>query len=666
VNAGQTRFFCRCGRLLTVDAGSRDVTCPTCRERNVVPHLGGAAPPREPAVDAARDLAPAPAPAGSATAVLGPRATQRVGPFELVALLGQGGMGSVWRARDPRRGRDVALKLLHPALQARPDFLSRFQREARAAASLRHANIVEVLDSGIDGPAPWIAMELVEGDDFLAAAQRGLLRIDNIVPVALQAARGLMAAAEVGITHRDVKPGNLLLTRDGVVKVADFGLAKAVDSTSRVTVTGEILGTPHYMAPEQGRGDRVDHRADLYALGATLYHVLGGAPPHEAESPVAVIMKHLREEPLPLRTRSPSVPPGLERVIHRLLQKEPEQRYQSHAALIDDLERLAAGREPVGGADPPMRRVQHGGTTYVMPHEQTTEFVLEPAGALRRLLAFAVDLVAIELLLHLLLIAGRTLLGVAAPDNSFFRRFVQPAPEGGDDLRTLLLAGGAIAAALVYFLAADARGGRTVGRKWLSLRLCGRDGGDLGLARAAWRTLLIAPGLLLIAPTLTRCVASLFRLLGGDDSLAARAPMAAGLAWLLVLELLGRMSAFGRPLQDGLSGATVYVAQRSRTPASWAQPTSAAASPGRAARWSIVPGGGLVSVGHPLAGLAFFAATMGALFTGAPAPIGIGLWIVAGAIARSIARRRQSEAAARPAPTAAIPPPPPTLRRQES
>jgi len=665
VNGGQTRFFCRCGRLLTVDAGSRDVTCPTCKERSAVPHLGAAAPPER---DAARDFAPPQQqPAGTATAVLGPRATHRVGPFELVALLGQGGMGSVWRARDPRHGRDVALKLLHPALQSRPDFLSRFQREARAAASLRHPNIVAVLDSGIDGPAPWIAMELVEGDDFLAAAQRGLLRIDNIVPVALQAARGLMAAAEVGITHRDVKPGNLLLTRDGVVKVADFGLAKAVDSTSRVTVTGEILGTPHYMAPEQGKGDRVDHRADLYALGATLYHVLGGAPPHEAESPVAVIMKHLREEPLPLRTRNPGVPVGLERVIHRLLQKEPEQRYQSHAALIDDLERLAEGREPVGGADPPMRRVQHGGTTYVMAHEQTTEFVLEPAGGLRRLLAFAVDLVAIELLLHLLLIAGRTLLAVPPSEGSFFRRYAHPGPESGDPMRTALLAGGAIAAALVYFFAADARGGRTVGRKWLSLRLCGRDGGDLGLARAAWRTLLIAPGLLLVAPTLTRCVESLFRLVGWDDSLAARAPMGAGLAWLLVLELLGRMSAFGRPLQDGLSGAFTYVAQRSRTPASWAGPTaSATASPGRAARWSIVPGGGLVSVGHPLAGLAFFAATMGALFTGAPVVLGIGLWVGAAAIARSIARRRQGEAAARPTPTAAIAPPPPTLRRQES
>jgi serine/threonine protein kinase len=642
VNSGQTRFFCRCGRLLTVDAGSRDVTCPTCKERNVVPHLGAAAPP---ARDLAREPAAAPPPAGSATAVLGPRATHRVGPFELVALLGQGGMGSVWRARDPRHGRDVALKLLHPALQSRPDFLSRFQREARAAASLRHANIVEVLDSGIDGPAPWIAMELVEGDDFLAAAQRGLLRIDNIVPIALQAARGLMAAAAMGITHRDVKPGNLLLTRDGVVKVADFGLAKAVDSTSRVTVTGEILGTPHYMAPEQGKGDRVDHRADLYALGATLYHVLGGAPPHEAESPVAVIMKHLREEPLPLRTRNPGVPVGLERVIHRLLQKEPEQRYQSHAALIDDLERLAEGREP---------------------HEQTTEFVLEPAGALRRLLAFAVDLAAVEVLLHLLLIAGRTILGGATSQGSFFRRLTQPELDSGDPARTALLAGVAIAAALLYFLAADARGGRTVGRKWLSLRLCGRDGGDLGLARAAWRTLLIAPGLLLIAPTLTRCVEALFRLLQWDDSLAARAPMGAGLAWLLVLELLGRMSAFGRPLQDGLSGAFVYVAQRSRTPASWSNAKSTTTSPGRAARWSIVPGGGLVSVGHPFAGLAFFAATMGALFTGAPAVLGIGLWVGAGALARSIARRRQGEAAARPTPTAAIAPPPPTLRRQES
>ena len=210
------------------------------------------------------------------------------------------------------------------------------------------------------------------------------------------------------------------------------------------------------------------------------------------------------------------------------------------------------------------------------------------------------------------------------------------------------------------------RGGRTVGRKWLSLRLCGRDGGDLGLARAAWRTLLIAPGLLLIAPSLTRCVAVLFRLAGWDDSLAVRAPFVAGLAWLLVLELLGRMSAFNRPLQDGLSGAFVYVAQRSRTPASWSRAMPGGASPGRAARWSIVPGGGLFSVGRPMTGILFFVTTVAALATGAPAVIGIGLWIAAGVLARSIARRRQEEEATRPAPTAAIAPPPPTLRRQES
>src|SRR5262249_20160563 len=160
----------------------------------------------------------------------------------------------------------------------------------------------------------------------------------------------------------DVKPGNLVLRRDGVLKVADFGLAKEVDSTSKLTVTGEVLGTPHYMAPEQGRGERADLRSDLYSLGATFYHVLGGAPPHEADTPLGVVLKHLGGGRIALRPRNAGVARGLGRITPRLLQKSPDQRSQSSAALSDALDGVARGDEPIAGADPPARRVTQGDT----------------------------------------------------------------------------------------------------------------------------------------------------------------------------------------------------------------------------------------------------------------------------------------------------------------
>lgn len=658
MNAGQTRFFCRCGRLLTVDASVREVSCPTCRQQSVVPRFGAPEPPPPPR--------PAPAPGGSATAVLSAPRRERLGRFELLAVLGRGGMGTVWRARDAERGVEVALKVLHPALEERPDFVSRFQREARTAAGLRHRNVVQVIDSGIEDGTPWLAMELVDGEDLLAAAQRGALGPENVVPVAIQAARGLLAAAEIGLTHRDVKPGNLLLRGDGTLKVADFGLAKAVDSESRLTVTGEILGTPHYMAPEQGRGERVDHRADLYALGASIYHVLGGAPPHDAETPVAVILKHLREEPLPLRRRNPRVAPGLERVVHRLLQKDPEQRYQTHVALIEDLERLAAGREPIGGAEPPLRRVQEGATTYVVPHEATTELVLEPAGGLRRLLALAIDLLAIEALLHVLAFAWRALpsdAGRLAPGGA---RILPPRfPD--EPAHALALAATGLAATLAYLVAADARGGRTIGKRWLRLRVCRRDGRDLGALAAAARLLFVLPALVLMAPTLTACAATLLRAAGATALPEPRAWIGAGAAWLLVLDVVGRMAGFGRALHDGLTGAVTYVAKRPLQALARAPGASGVRSPGRALRLSIVPGIGLMYAGHPFLGIATIAGMTWFVRSGEP-QTWVAIWLLSGFAAHALARQRN---AARPAPAppgtpAEAPPAATPVRRQET
>src|SRR5262249_2044113 len=237
LSSSTTRFFCRCGRLITVDATTREVVCPTCRTRNQVPGLDAAAvPPPIPSIPSVAPAPPAPASPpsiagvpvaaaaaapenGAAIAILDLRIGGRLGRFELVRVVGHGGMGTVYQARDTSVGRDVALKVLHPVLQSRPDFVSRFQREARAASALNHENIVPFLDSGIERGTPWIAMELLEGEDLLASAQRGIVTPVNAPLFMLQSARGLAAAAAVGITHRDVKPGNLVLRRDGVLKI---------------------------------------------------------------------------------------------------------------------------------------------------------------------------------------------------------------------------------------------------------------------------------------------------------------------------------------------------------------------------------------------------------------------------------------------------------------
>ena len=680
VVTGQTRFFCRCGRLITVDGSTREVVCPTCKQRNVVP--GGetvaappipAAPPRAaastPPAPASSAIDPAAAPAaagnGAATALLDLRIGGRLARFELVRVLGHGGMGTVYQARDESSGHDVALKVLHPVLQSRPDFVSRFQREARAVTTLRHENIVRVLDSGIERGTPWISMEMVEGEDLLAAAQRGAVTPQNAPQVMLQAARGLSAAAAVGITHRDVKPGNLVLRRDGVLKVADFGLAKEVDSTSKLTVTGEVLGTPHYMAPEQGRGERADLRSDLYSLGATFYHVLGGAPPHEADTPVGVILKHLREEPLALRARNAAVAPGLERVIHRLLQKSPDQRYQSYAALSDDLERVARGSEPIAGADPPARRVTQGDTTFLVPEQGTTELVLKPAGFFRRMCAFAIDLVAIDLILWLCFALAKAL-AVGTPVR---RGAPAPAPRGDFPIpnfaafnavftpsQVQLLLVGLLLASFVYFVSSDAQGGRSIGKRWFNLRICRRDGRDLGFLRALIRTILLFPGIALLVPVSATGIAFIRSGELRDGAWGSLAAIGAG--WLLALYFVGSASGAGRPLQDVLVGAIAYRAQRFSF-ASVGVTGRRELSPGRALRLSIVPGLGVMYTGRIVIGL-FLTGTI-TFFLFRQPPLGVLLWVASAGYAHWLATRPRAPRVGDGGRA-----PDPVVRRQES
>jgi serine/threonine protein kinase len=252
-----------------------------------------------------------------------------------VELLGRGGMGEVWRARDARLKRDVAIKVLPAGLARDPDRIARFEREARAAGALNHPNIVAVYDIGCDNGTYWIASELVHGDTLRRAIERGPLPAPKAIEIAMQVAAGLAAAHAAGLVHRDLKPANIMVTRDGQVKILDFGLAKqrhdAQDSTiTDLTDEGVVMGTAGYMSPEQVRGEAVDHRSDLFSFGVVLYEMLCGKRAFAGASSVEVMNAILKEDPPELPA---SVPPALGRIVRRCLEKEPARRFQSAADL---------------------------------------------------------------------------------------------------------------------------------------------------------------------------------------------------------------------------------------------------------------------------------------------------------------------------------------------
>ncbi len=259
----------------------------------------------------------------------------KLGNFEIVELLGRGGMGEVYRARDSRLKRDVAIKVLPAALAHDPDRIARFEREARAASALNHPNIVAVHDIGCDNGIYWIASELVRGDTLRRVIEAGPLPAPRTIEIAVQVAAGLAAAHAAGLVHRDLKPDNIMVTRGGQVKILDFGLAKqrypAQDSTtSYLTDEGTVLGTAGYMAPEQVRGEAVDHRADLFSFGVILYEMLTGKRAFAGDSSVEVMNAILKDDPPELPA---SVPPALNRIVRRCLEKEPARRFQSAADL---------------------------------------------------------------------------------------------------------------------------------------------------------------------------------------------------------------------------------------------------------------------------------------------------------------------------------------------
>jgi serine/threonine protein kinase len=295
-----------------------------------------------------------------------------LGNYRIVERVGRGGMATVYKAYQPALERHVAIKVIHKHLAADDEqFLKRFQREAKAVASLRHPNIVQVFDFGTEDDVTYMVMEYLEGSTLKAVlnalAQKGeTMRLDQVLRIFQALASALGYAHQQGMVHRDIKPANVMLTTKNEVILTDFGVAKIV-GTTQYTVTGAVIGTPAYMSPEQGHGERGDERSDIYALGVMLYEMVTGQVPFDADTPLAVIMKHMNA-PLPLpRQLNPFISAAVEQVILKALAKQPNDRYQTAAEMANALEAAVTGElapererppEPVEAPPiPPSRRV---------------------------------------------------------------------------------------------------------------------------------------------------------------------------------------------------------------------------------------------------------------------------------------------------------------------
>ncbi len=263
----------------------------------------------------------------------------KLGPYEVLSPIGAGGMGEVYRAKDSRLGRDVALKIVPPTYATDPDRLRRFEQEAQAVAALNHPNILAIHDIGLHDSSPFLVSELLEGESLRALLDRGPISPRKTIEYGVQIAQGLAAAHEKNIVHRDLKPENIFVTKDARIKILDFGLAKLIQEpapdldgvtiTSSRTEAGVILGTASYMAPEQVRGNPTDARTDIFAFGAVLYEMLAGVKAFRRDTTAETMTAVLRDDPPELSNTTHNISPALERIIRRCLEKNPEQRFQS-------------------------------------------------------------------------------------------------------------------------------------------------------------------------------------------------------------------------------------------------------------------------------------------------------------------------------------------------
>lgn len=282
-----------------------------------------------------------------------------VGDFKVEKLLGRGGMGEVYLATQLSLNRPVALKVLRPNLASNPTYLGRLRSEATAVAKLNHPNIVHVYTFQSVDQINFIAMEYVQGTNLKEYIfKKGALDLPLALSIMRQTGQAIGAAGEVGLVHRDVKPENILLTKKGRVKVADFGLVRDQDDRVHLTQSGVTMGTPLYMSPEQAQGHAIDHRGDLYSMGVTFYHMLTGVPPFHAETALALALKQVREAPRSMLIHRPDLPPELDRLVLKLMAKDPNDRFQSAAEMLAELAKVRDA-------------VQVGAATAVIPDAYT-------------------------------------------------------------------------------------------------------------------------------------------------------------------------------------------------------------------------------------------------------------------------------------------------------
>ncbi|MGW4234389.1 protein kinase domain-containing protein [Streptomyces sp. NPDC004980] len=309
------------------------------------------------------------------------------GRYQLRDLLGEGGMASVYLAYDSALDRQVAIKTLHTELGREQSFRERFRREAQAVAKLQHTNIVSVFDTGEDelGGAlmPYIVMEYVEGQPLGSVLQadirtHGAMPADKALKVTADVLAALETSHEMGLVHRDIKPGNVMMTKRGIVKVMDFGIARAMQSgVTSMTQTGMVVGTPQYLSPEQALGRGVDARSDLYSVGIMLFQLLTGRIPFDADSPLAIAYAHVQEEPVAPSSINRSITPAMDALVARALKKNPNERFPSAAAMQDEITRVLhagghAGAPVIIGGGTPANSGSGVGSAVFPPVDQTT------------------------------------------------------------------------------------------------------------------------------------------------------------------------------------------------------------------------------------------------------------------------------------------------------
>src|SRR5579884_1886408 len=297
----------------------------------------------------------------------------RLGGYEILEKLGAGGMGEVWRARDPRLDRYVAIKILPPGVASDPSRQARFEQEARALAALNHPNVVGVYGAGADDGKSWIASELVSGESLRAVIDRGRLPARRALEFAIQIADAIAAAHAAGIIHRDLKPENIMIAADGRVKVLDFGLAKQnaaapseTSATMALSQPGTVLGTAGYMSPEQVRGVAVDQRSDIFSLGIVLYEMVTGRRAFEAPSTVETMNAILHDDPADIGPDVAGVPAALIAIVNRCLAKRPEQRFQSAADLAFALRSISTSTTASSQIAPPLAPASHSRRAWLM------------------------------------------------------------------------------------------------------------------------------------------------------------------------------------------------------------------------------------------------------------------------------------------------------------